>query len=123
MSVTFVSSTSHPPAMLFNPEIEHPPQLQALQSTRWKEQVQYLNARGPFYQRRFTEAGIIPVAFQGLKDVPRLGFTKLKGSLPRKIKGKVGLSMRMNLLGGGQLPRSESDKLSRVKDLRELKQQ
>ena len=109
--------------MLFNPEIEHPPQPKALQSTRWKEQVQYLNAWGPFYQRRFAEAGIVPVAFRGLKNMPRLGFTKLMGSFARKIKNNVGLSMRVNLLSIGQLPRSESGKLSRVKDLRELKQQ
>ena len=64
--------------MLFNPEIEQLPlpQLRALQNARLKEQVQYLNARVPFYRQRFAEAGINPATFRGLEDLPTLGFTK-----------------------------------------------
>lgn len=64
--------------MLFNPEIEQLPlpQLRALQNARLKEQVAYLHARVPFYQRRFAEAGIDPATFRGLEDLTRLGFTR-----------------------------------------------
>jgi phenylacetate-CoA ligase len=64
--------------MLFHPEIEQLPlpQLRALQNARLKEQVAYLNDRVPFYQRKFTEAGINPATFNGLADLPKLGFTK-----------------------------------------------
>lgn len=64
--------------MLFNPAIERlpRPQLRALQNTRLREQVAYLQGRVPFYQRRFAEAGITPATFRGLEDLPRLGFTK-----------------------------------------------
>jgi phenylacetate-CoA ligase len=44
----------------------------------------------------------------------------LQGSLAKKIKDNIGLSMKVNLLGFGQLPRSEGGKLSRVQDLRSL---
>ncbi|WP_217278696.1 hypothetical protein [Hymenobacter sp. BRD67] len=46
---------------------------------------------------------------------------QLQGLFAKKIKDNIGLSMRVQLLGCGQLPRSEGGKLSRVKDLRELK--
>ncbi|WP_151088230.1 phenylacetate--CoA ligase family protein [Hymenobacter baengnokdamensis] len=64
--------------MLFQPEIERLPlpQLRALQNARLREQVAYLQARVPFYQRKFAEAGINPATFRGLADLPRLGFTK-----------------------------------------------
>jgi phenylacetate-CoA ligase len=64
--------------MLFNPEIEQMPlpQLRALQNARLREQVAYLNERVPFYQRKFAAAGIAPVTFRGLEDLPKLGFTK-----------------------------------------------
>lgn len=64
--------------MLFHPAIEQLPlpQLRALQNTRLKEQVQYLNARVPFYQRKFAEAGINPATFRGLEDLPKIPFTK-----------------------------------------------
>jgi len=64
--------------MVFNPEIERMPlpQLRALQNARLKEQVAYLNARVPFYQRKFAEAGITPENFRGLEDLSKLGFTK-----------------------------------------------
>ena len=64
--------------MLFNPEIEQlpRPRLRALQNERLKEQVAYLAARVPFYQRRFAEVGINPATFRGLEDLPKLGFTK-----------------------------------------------
>jgi phenylacetate-CoA ligase len=64
--------------MVFNPEIEQMPlpQLRALQNARLQEQVAYLNARVPFYQRKFAEAGITPENFRGLADLPKLGFTK-----------------------------------------------
>jgi len=64
--------------MLFNPDIERLPlpQLRALQNARLKEQVAYVAARVPFYQRRFAEAGINPATFRGLEDLTRLGFTK-----------------------------------------------
>ncbi|WP_217278697.1 phenylacetate--CoA ligase family protein [Hymenobacter sp. BRD67] len=64
--------------MLFQPEIERLPlpQLRALQNVRLQEQVAYLAARVPFYQRKFAEAGINPATFQGLADLPKLGFTK-----------------------------------------------
>ena len=64
--------------MLFHPAIEQLPlpQLRALQNTRLKEQVQYLNARVPFYQRKFAEAGINPATFRGLEDLHRVPFTK-----------------------------------------------
>ena len=67
--------------MLFNPAIERlpRPQLRALQNTRLREQVAYLQGRVPFYQRRFAAAGVRPAAFRGLKDVPKLGFTKKTG--------------------------------------------
>ncbi|SNS01615.1 phenylacetate--CoA ligase family protein [Hymenobacter mucosus] len=45
---------------------------------------------------------------------------KLKGAFAKKIKDNIGLSMKVTLLGCGQLPRSEGGKLSRVKDLRNL---
>ncbi|QNH62236.1 phenylacetate--CoA ligase family protein [Hymenobacter sediminicola] len=44
----------------------------------------------------------------------------LKGAFAKKIKDNIGLSMKVTLLGFGQLPRSEGGKLSRVKDLRNL---
>ena len=44
----------------------------------------------------------------------------LKGAFAKKIKDNIGLSMKVTLLGCGQLPRSEGGKLSRVKDLRNL---
>ena len=64
--------------MLFNPDIERLPlpQLRALQNARLKEQVAYLAARVPFYQRRFAEAGVNPATFRGLEDLTRLGFTR-----------------------------------------------
>lgn len=64
--------------MLFNPEIERMPlpKLRALQNARLREQVAYLNARVPFYQCKFAEAGITPESFRGLEDLPKLGFTK-----------------------------------------------
>ncbi len=64
--------------MLFNPDIERLPlpQLRALQNARLKEQVAYLAARVPFYQRRFAEAGLNPATFRGLEDLTKLGFTK-----------------------------------------------
>ncbi|MGI4834309.1 MAG: phenylacetate--CoA ligase family protein [Janthinobacterium lividum] len=64
--------------MLFNPEIEQlpRPRLRALQNERLREQVAYLAARVPFYQRRFAELGINPATFRGLDDLPKLGFTK-----------------------------------------------
>jgi phenylacetate-CoA ligase len=46
---------------------------------------------------------------------------QLQGSLAKKIKDNIGLNMRVNLLGCGQLPRSEGGKLNRVQDLREVK--
>ena len=46
---------------------------------------------------------------------------RLKSAFAKKIKDNIGLSMRVNLLGCGQLPRSEGGKLSRVKDLRDLR--
>jgi len=46
---------------------------------------------------------------------------ELQGTFARKIKDNIGLSMRVCLLGGGQLPRSEGGKLSRVQDFREVK--
>jgi len=46
---------------------------------------------------------------------------QLQGQFAKKIKDNIGLSMRVNLLGCGQLPRSEGGKLSRVQDLRELR--
>jgi len=64
--------------MFFNPEIERMPlpQLRALQNARLKEQVAYVNARVPFYQRKFAETGVTPGNFRGLEDLPKLGFTK-----------------------------------------------
>ncbi|MBX0289057.1 phenylacetate--CoA ligase [Hymenobacter sp. HSC-4F20] len=44
----------------------------------------------------------------------------LRGMFAKKIKDTIGLSMKVTLLGFGQLPRSEGGKLSRVKDLRNL---
>jgi phenylacetate-CoA ligase len=44
----------------------------------------------------------------------------LQGSFAKKIKDNIGLSMKVTLLGFGELPRSEGGKLSRVKDLRNL---
>lgn len=44
----------------------------------------------------------------------------LKGAFAKKIKDNIGLSMKVTLMGFGQLPRSEGGKLSRVKDLRNL---
>ncbi|TGE25493.1 phenylacetate--CoA ligase [Hymenobacter aquaticus] len=46
----------------------------------------------------------------------------LRGTLAKKIKDNIGLSMHVQLLGFGQLPRSEGGKLSRVRDLRDLNQ-
>ena len=64
--------------MLFNPEIEQlpRPRLQALQNERLKEQVAYLAARVPFYQRRLAGLGINPATFRGLEDLTKLGFTR-----------------------------------------------
>ena len=64
--------------MLFNPDIEQlpRPRLRALQNERLREQVAYLAARVPFYQRRLAELGINPATFRGLEDLPKLGFTK-----------------------------------------------
>lgn len=45
---------------------------------------------------------------------------ELRGQFAKKIKDNIGLSMQVTLLGGGQLPRSEGGKLSRVIDLRKL---
>ncbi|UOQ74557.1 phenylacetate--CoA ligase family protein [Hymenobacter cellulosilyticus] len=44
----------------------------------------------------------------------------LQGSLAKKIKDNIGLSMQVQLLGFGELPRSEGGKLSKVRDLRNL---
>ncbi len=46
---------------------------------------------------------------------------QLQGIFTKKIKDNVGLSMRVSLLGNGQLPRSEGGKLNRVQDLRGVK--
>ena len=66
--------------MLFEPTIERLPlpRLRALQNSRLREQVAYLAARVPFYQRKFAEAGINPATFRGLADLTRLGFTYKK---------------------------------------------
>ncbi|OON66067.1 phenylacetate--CoA ligase [Hymenobacter sp. CRA2] len=45
---------------------------------------------------------------------------QLQGQFTKKIKDNIGLSMKVTLLGSGQLPRSEGGKLNRVKDLRHL---
>jgi len=42
----------------------------------------------------------------------------LKERIARKIKGTVGVSLRVTLLAPGQAPRSEGGKLRRVLDLR-----
>ncbi|TGE29690.1 phenylacetate--CoA ligase family protein [Hymenobacter metallicola] len=44
----------------------------------------------------------------------------LQGACAKKIKDNIGLSMQVQLVGFGQLPRSEGGKLSRVQDLRNL---
>ncbi|TGE08533.1 phenylacetate--CoA ligase family protein [Hymenobacter fodinae] len=44
----------------------------------------------------------------------------LQHSFAQKLKDSIGLSMRVTLLGFGELPRSEGGKLTRVKDLRNL---
>jgi phenylacetate-CoA ligase len=46
---------------------------------------------------------------------------QLQGTFTKKIKDNIGLSMRVSLLGNGQLPRSEGGKLNRVQDLRGVK--
>ncbi|WP_207218335.1 phenylacetate--CoA ligase family protein [Hymenobacter persicinus] len=45
----------------------------------------------------------------------------LQGTFAKKIKDNIGLSMKVTLLGFGELPRSEGGKLNRVQDLRKLK--
>ncbi|WP_211289894.1 AMP-binding protein [Hymenobacter chitinivorans] len=42
----------------------------------------------------------------------------LQGTLVKKIKDNIGLSMKVHLRGFGQLPRSEGGKMSKVQDLR-----
>ncbi len=64
--------------MLFNPAIEQLPlpQLRKLQNARLREQVAYVQARVPFYQRKFAAAGIDAATFRGLEALTKLGFTK-----------------------------------------------
>jgi phenylacetate-CoA ligase len=64
--------------MLFNPAIEQMPlpKLRALQNARLKEQVAYVYQRVPFYRNKLDELGVHPSSFQGLMDLPKLGFTK-----------------------------------------------
>ncbi|MCC9135249.1 phenylacetate--CoA ligase family protein [Pontibacter silvestris] len=45
---------------------------------------------------------------------------QLEGNFTRKIKENIGLNIKVNLMGYGQLPRSEGGKLSRIMDLRNI---
>ena len=42
----------------------------------------------------------------------------LQDHFTNKIKGKIGLSMKVTLSAPGNIPRSEGGKLSRIKDMR-----
>ncbi|UOQ55308.1 phenylacetate--CoA ligase family protein [Hymenobacter cellulosivorans] len=44
----------------------------------------------------------------------------LQGTFAKKIKDNIGLSMQVQLVGFGELPRSEGGKLSKVQDLRNV---
>lgn len=51
------------------------------------------------------------------------GLHQLQATIGQRIKGTLGLSMRVSLAGPGTLPRSEGGKLKRVLDLRQLESQ
>jgi phenylacetate-CoA ligase len=48
------------------------------------------------------------------------GLNEIQGFFSKKIKDNIGLSMKINLLKVGDIPRSEGGKLSRIVDLRKI---
>ncbi len=64
--------------MMYQPELETLPRekLRKLQEERLRHVVAYVYERVPFYRRRLDEAGVDPKAFGGLKDLPKLPFTR-----------------------------------------------
>jgi phenylacetate-CoA ligase len=64
--------------MIFQPELEtlSRERLEKLQDERLRFVVGYVYERVPFYRQRLDEAGVDPKAFGGLKDLPKLPFTR-----------------------------------------------
>jgi len=53
---------------------------QKLEETELKKQIEYVYANSPFYQRKFSEAGISPKKIKHIEDLSKLPFTE-KGEL------------------------------------------
>ncbi|MCB9264135.1 MAG: AMP-binding protein [Lewinellaceae bacterium] len=62
----------------FNPEVETLPfdKLRKLQDERLRKLAAYLYARVPFYKKQWDEAGVTPADIKGVKDLPKLPFTR-----------------------------------------------
>ncbi len=66
--------------MTFNPEIEYQPKavIKAFQEEKMKEQLAYLQAHSPYYQRLFSENGIDIFKIKTLEDLQQIPFTDKK---------------------------------------------
>ena len=62
----------------FNPDVETMPldKLRRLQDERLQKLVAYLYERVPFYKNQWDEAGVRPADIKGVKDLPKLPFTR-----------------------------------------------
>ena len=62
----------------FNPEFEtmNPAALRRIEEDKFLRQMAYVYERGPFYRRKFEEAGVHPATLRGLDDIRRIPFTE-----------------------------------------------
>ena len=66
--------------MNFNPEIEYQPKavIKAFQEEKMREQLAYLQAHSPYYQRLFAENGIDISKIKTIEDLQHIPFTEKK---------------------------------------------
>lgn len=96
--------------------------------TQVEDVIQYFEQLSPNYQLVVTREGNMDEVEVRLEVAPdhkeilrsTEGYRQLHGSLVKKIKDNIGLTMKITLDGPGSIPRSEGGKLKRIIDNRQV---